>query len=455
MAQKSVKKKLAIIGDPLYSSLSHLVRILKIFSLIKRPLQSDTFVFSYSEEILGDTAKSILNNAKKDELIDNVVVIPGSEFFDLNSASNLVTYTLARQHILEHDIKNKIQVINKLADDYENVIVLVSPGFLGNWYESPAVKKNVTSILILDTAFHPSSNVNLGTAWQRDTFRGKLQTVISNTLMYTPFLRVINRIRNRVGLQSKLSRQELYKDQWIIDPSVKEYSQLADSVDKHFTIGPLFPIESQQANIHLDKIRTFKGQGKLAYVTLGGSAKGDAYIKLFVSLVNTIAKYDPSVKFLVTSTDVFTHKDEVAHLLNPGNIEKCLFYRFLDTRIATKFADVTVGVLGKEQILMSAMNNVPVVVLPVNIDQATHANIVQELNIGIAPINNSLLSLTKSKKLIKNLFASVNAIPNEVMYALSNKRHFQNKKLSDALATWSNGKQRAQLLKIFELVLQK
>lgn len=444
--------KIAIVGDPMHSSLSHIVRVSKMMSLLKGVMDIDTYMFSYEEGSFSKTAASLLDSAVKDNIIDEIVRVKptDNQIFDLNKATKLVSYLAESKALLENEIRQRIDFVNELAKKYDKVFVFLAPGFFGNWYEKPAVPDNVTGILVLDTFFHPDSELSLGTALNTETFFGRLQEMYFDKALYEPMLRVLSEIRQNLKLPLYATRRALYDNQIILDPSVPEYTKIKASLPNYHSIGMLLPKYPNDAEAIEADIKAFCGDDPLLYVTLGGSAKGDKYIAYLAEIIQGVSKQYPSMKYLITSTDVISHKDELKDLIGEKLLSHCMIYAFLDTRIATKFAVAAVGVMGKEQVCMAAINKVPIIVLPVNIDQVTHMKISEQLKIGTVAIRPAIWHLSSSQKLIDGVLSSADKIVPAIISVIENRSDFKNKELRESFLRFDDAYQAQELSNILK-----
>jgi len=298
---------------------------------------------------------------------------------------------------------------------------------------------NVSGIQILDTVFHPKCDIHFGTTWKASSLNGRFQGLLLKAGFYQPFLRAVNEIRGEFGLSFCPTRDVLYKDHPIIDPNVPSYMRLSQAVDNYWQVGPLL-ISRNSDSDEPGELIDFKGDNKLVYLTLGGSAKSHLFIEFINDIVLRLVNFTGGkVKFVITTGLVVDPEDVYKRL--GENSTSCLVRNYYDAQVVTSVADVAVGVMGHGHILSAVKNGCPVVVCPVNADQVTHGNLVSRLNLGESPLRISFSEMFTSDVLVKKILSSTELLAATVMRVLENSLRYGNPQLMCELNEYSEDMQ--------------
>jgi len=278
------------------------------------------------------------------------------------------------------------------ATTFDADLIVTSPGFLG---PHVTLKTGIPTLSILNAPYLAESTGVLGLSLTENTLKNKLLKSFLNPIFEKKFtkqyLSEVLDIYNELGIDFfGYTKADLYDCMDVVIPSVYELEPITPK-DKYYYSGPLF-WEGFENNFEFDekKIKEFKGDSKLIYLSFGGSIFNlDFYNHIF----EVIGKLP--YKFLVSTGNNFEIKDF------KYNHDNTMIYKFVPGLKACKICDLLINTGSHGTIMQALRYAKPLICIPCNIDQSYFAYRIEELGLGLNINKTSIAKFSKRESYYK------------------------------------------------------
>lgn len=356
------------------SSIAHIIRS---FAVADRLKQEGHDVFFTSCTLRKDFIES-----------RGYEVIKSYEPFNLNDPEDQ-----SINYLSEHkkEMVGWFQAEIDAAREVNPKVVISSPGFFG-----PRVyfATGIPVIALMNAQYYPSSKGLMGISLASDSLKDKLlRTVlrpIFNKKFITEYLSETVDAYKQVGIDAVIKdRKDLYAPVPVLIPGDEEFEPLRYQEDGVEHVGPIFwkGFDDMETDLTAEKLKSFKGNDKLIYLTFGGSVFNR---EIFERMLSALAELD--VKKVVGIGPNFDRS------LFPEDTETMLIRNLVPGLRVSKISDVVINHGAQGAIMQALSMGKPVVAFPVGIDQSYFSNRLEELQLGININKVGLLGFSKREK---------------------------------------------------------
>ncbi len=296
----------------------------------------------------------------------------------------------------------------KAAKDIKADVVITSPGFFG-----PQVNfaTGIPVVALMNGQYVPTCKglmgISLGTDRLKDRVLRKALEPIFKRSFVKNYLNEILDAYKKLGIKQKItSREDLYAPMHILIAGDDEFEPQVELDNRTEYVGPLFweGFEVMDTDLTEKKLKEFKGDSKLIFITFGGSVFD---IDTYKRILNFINKLD--AKIIVALGPNFSRGK-----FQEDN-ENLIIRSFVPGLRVSKYADVVVNTGSQGAIMQALECGKPVVAFPVGIDQAYFANRLEEMGVGKNVNKINILGFSKREKYqIKD-----NKVPAKILSAIS------------------------------------
>ncbi|MBN1331700.1 hypothetical protein JW978_02315 [Candidatus Dojkabacteria bacterium] len=299
----------------------------------------------------------------------------------------------------------EIEAARELRPD----VVVAASGLFG---PHPSHADGFPVVQIMDSQYFPESKGMMGISLAKDTLRNRIIRPILRPLFEKKFIELylseVLDIYKELGIDSSgiKDRKTLYAPSLVLIPADDVFEPLYKTRANTYHIGPLFwdGFETMDTDLTDTKIKDFKGDEKLVFLTFGASVfDREIYNKILDELINN------EHKMIVCLGPNWKREDF------PDDNKHFLIRRYVPGLRVSRYADLIINTGSQGAIMQGLTFGKPQVSFPTTIDQSFFANRLEELGLGI---NVNKIGLAKFAKR-ENYTLFPKEIPDRIIKAIN------------------------------------